>query len=91
MVALYTAPDAAAVESAARLRRAPFFPAPRSARSTVLKGRRVLRSTAPENSPKTPENSPKSEFSTVWTNSFHCVEKSRKLFPLCGKLFGPHM
>ena len=54
-------------------------------RSTVLKGRRVLRSTAPENIPKTPENSLKSEFSTVWTNSFHCVEKRRIVFPLCGK------
>ena len=74
-----------AAEGAARLRRAPFFPAPRSARSTVLKGRRVLRSTAPENSPKTPENSPKSEFSTPWKKFFHCVEKSPKVFPLCGK------
>jgi hypothetical protein len=46
----------------------------------------VLRSTAPENSPKTPENSHKTEFSTVWTNSFHCVEKRRKVFPLRGIL-----
>ena len=52
----------------------------------MLKGRRVLRSTAPENSLKTPENSPKSEFSTLWKHFFHCVEKSRKLFPLCGKI-----
>jgi len=50
-------------------------------------GRRVLRSTAPENSPYTPENNPKPEFSTVWTNSFHCVENLRKVFPLCGKYF----
>jgi len=51
----------------------------------VLKGRRVLRSTAPSEQPKTPENSLKTEFSTLWKHSFHCVEKSRKLFPLCGK------
>jgi len=49
-------------------------------------GRRVLRSTAPENSPKTPENSLKTEFSTLWKHFFHCVEKSRKLFPLRGKI-----
>jgi hypothetical protein len=48
-------------------------------------GRRVLRSTAPREQPKTPENSPKTEFSTLWKHFFHCVEKSRKLFPLCGK------
>ena len=60
-------------------------------RSTMLKGRRVLRSTAPREQPKTPENSLNSEFSTLWTNSFHCVEKRRKVFPLCGKfgLFFP--
>ena len=39
-------------------------------------GRRVLRSTAQENSPETPENSPKFEFSTP-------VEK---VFPLYGKI-----
>ena len=58
----------------------------RPARSAALNEPRALRSTAPENSPKTPENSLKSEFSTVWTNSFHCVEKRRKVFPLCGKI-----
>ena len=52
----------------------------------MLKGRRVLRSTAPSKQPKTTENSLNSEFSTVWTNSFHCVEKRRKVFPLCGKI-----
>jgi len=45
----------------------------------------VLRSTAPENSPKTPENSPKSEFSTLWKHLFHCVENTAKVFPLRGK------
>ena len=55
-------------------------------RSTMLKGRRVLRSTAPSEQPETLENSPKIKFSTVWTNSFHCVEKRRKVFPLCGKI-----
>jgi hypothetical protein len=40
---------------------------------------------------QTTENSPKTEFSTVWTNSFHCVENLRNIFPLCGKngLFFP--
>jgi len=52
----------------------------------VLKGRRVLRSTAPENSPKTPENSLETEFSTLWKKFFHCVEKSHKVFPLRGKI-----
>ena len=52
----------------------------------MLKGRRVLRSTAPSEQPKTPENIPKTEFSTLWKHSFHCVEKSRILFPLCGKI-----
>jgi hypothetical protein len=52
----------------------------------MLKGRRALRSTAPENSPKPPENSLKSGFSTVWKKFFHCVENSRKVFPLCGKI-----
>ena len=28
-------------------------------------------------------------FSTVWKHFFHCVEKSTKYFPLCGKLLGP--
>ena len=51
----------------------------------MLKGRRVLRSTAPENSPKTPKNSLKSGFSTPWKKFFHCVENRRKVFPLCGK------
>ena len=62
----------------------------------MLKGRRVLRSTAPREQPKTPENSLNSEFSTLWTNSFHCVENSASFFhsvetyfPLCGKLLGP--
>ena len=40
----------------------------------MLKGRRVLRSTAPENSLKTPENSPITKFSTLWKKFFHCVE-----------------
>ena len=48
-------------------------------RSTMLKGHRVLRSTAPRKQPKTSEISPKSEFSTPW-------KKSLKVFPLCGKL-----
>ena len=54
--------------------------------ATTHMGRRFLRSTAPSEHPKTPENSPKTKFSTVWTNSFHCVEKRRKVFPLCGKI-----
>ena len=51
-------------------------------------GRRVLRSTAPSEQPKTPENSLISKFSTVWKKFFHCVENWRKVFPLCGKLSG---
>jgi len=81
----YAAPEAGAAEGADRLRRSPFSRPLGRARSTAHKGRRVLRSTAPENSPKTPENSPKSEFSTPWKKFFHCVEKSPKVFPLCGK------
>ena len=54
--------------------------------ATTHMGRRVLRSTAPREQPETTENSPKTEFSTVWTNSDHCVEKRRKSFPLCGKI-----
>jgi len=49
-------------------------------------GRRVLRSTAPREQPKTTENSPKTEFSTLWKHFFHCVEKTAKVFPLCGKI-----
>ena len=45
----------------------------------------MLRSTAPSEQPKTTENSLKSEFSTPWKHSFHCVENWRNVFPLCGK------
>ena len=61
--------------------------------ATAHIGRRVLRSTAPREQPKTPENSLKSEFSTVWKKFFHCVEKMglffhsvETFFPLCGKI-----
>ena len=83
--ATYAAPEAAAAEGADRLRRSPFSRPLGRARSTAHKGRRVLRSTAPANSPKTPENSPNTEFSTLWKHFFHCVEKSLKVFPLRGK------
>ena len=82
----YAAPEAAAAEGADHLRLSPFSRPLGRARSTAHKGRRALRSTAPENSPKTPDNSPKTKFSTVWKKCFHCVEKRRNVFPLCGKI-----
>jgi len=81
------APEAAAAEGADRLRRSPFSRPLGRARSTVLKGRRVLRSTAPENSLKTPENSPKTEFSTLWKHFFHCVEKMARFFHSVENIF----
>ena len=86
MVAPYTAPESAAVEGAARLHRAPFFSAPRSVALYGAQGapRAPLNSLGEQ--PKTTENSPETEFSILWKHFFHCVEKRRNIFPLCGKI-----
>ena len=75
MVAPYTAPEAAAVEGAAQLRWAPFFPAPRSVARYDSHGAPRAPLNSPGEQPVHPRKQPE-------TRVFHSVDK---FFPLCGK------
>ena len=93
----YAAPEAAAAEGADRLRRSPFSRPLGRARSTALKGRRVLRSTALETARNLQKTALKPSFphfgqilSIVWKTCekfFHCVEKMALFFHSVENIF----